>query len=83
MTDFAHVEDKMIRSVLNGDISEDAICYTLHETQKAFEADEANEDIPLHVLNARGQAIEDATEWWNEEGNVFETLECLKKYWSV
>lgn len=83
MSDFAHVEDALIRSVLLGDLSEDALCYALRQTELAFAADENNEDVPFEVLSVREQAIEDAVGWWNDEGNAFRAVESLQQYWSV
>jgi hypothetical protein len=79
---FAHVEDKLIRSVLEGDISEDALCYALSETICHARADQANEDVPYAVSEQRLGLAYDAAEWWNEHGNVFESLECLRQCWS-
>ena len=83
MSDFAHVVDPLIRSVLLGDVSEDALCYALHETEMAFYKDQKDEMIPFAVIEAREQAVTDAVEWWNEHGDSFQAVESLKKYWSV
>lgn len=83
MSDFAHVVDSKIRSVLQGDVSEDALCYALHQTELAFATDCRDEMIPAAVLAARGQAVTDAVEWWNLEGDAFQAVESLKSYWSV
>lgn len=83
MSDFAHVVDPLIRSVLLGDVSEDALCYALRQTEMAFAEDQNNEMIPYAVLEAREQAVTDAVEWWNIEGDAFQAVESLKNYWSV
>lgn len=83
MSDFAHVEDALIRSVLMGDLSEDALCYALHQTELAYAQDARNEDISFDVLSAREEAVTDALEWWNEHGDAFRAVESLQRYWSV
>lgn len=80
---FEHVEDTLIRSVLQGDISEDALCYALNETLRHAQADQVNEDVPYAVAEQRLALAYDAADWWNEEGNVFESLECLRQCWAV
>jgi len=83
MSDFAHVEDALIRSVLLGDVSEDALCYALHQTELAYAQDTRNDMIPFEVLTAREEAVTDAVEWWNEHGDSFRAVESLQRYWSV
>ena len=83
MQNFDHVEDKLIRSVLQGDLSEDAMCYAITETLDAALADQHNEDVPFCVSEQRLALAQDAVDWWNDEGNAFKCLECLRLCWSV
>lgn len=50
MTAFNHVNDPLIRSVLEGDISEDALCYALNETLRHARADQAM-DTDAEILD--------------------------------
>lgn len=81
MTQFNHVEDKTIRSVLEGDVSEDALCYAINETLGHAQADQANEDVPYAVSEQRLALAQDASDWWNEEGDMFEAVEALRECW--
>ena len=83
MTNFDHVVDARVRSVLMGDLSEDAICYALTKSRAAVEADQFNPDVSYRVLNARELAIGDAEYCWNDEGDPFGAVECLQQFWSV
>jgi len=82
MSDFAHVEDALIRSVLLGDVSEDAICYALTKTRDALMQDQFNPDVSYKVLAIRESAIDDAEFCWNDEGDLDGTLEGLQRFWS-
>ena len=81
MTDYPHVTDPLIRSVLDGDISEDALCYALSETMEAALKDLTHPEVPSAVAEKRLALAEDASDWWNQEGNAFEALDCLRKVW--
>ncbi len=83
MQNFGHVEDTLVRSVLEGNISEHAICYAITETLNAALADQHNEDVPFCVSEQRLALAQDAADWWNEEGNIFECLGCLQLCWSI
>lgn len=80
---FDHVEDAIVRSVLMGDLSEDALCHALSYTLECAERDYLNEEIPFKVSYHRLCAAMDASDWWNTEGNAFEAVECLKDAWRV
>lgn len=80
---FEHVEDKLVRSVLMGDLSEDALCYAISYTLECALKDQQNQEVPFSVSEQRLCAAIDAQEWWNEEGNPFEAVESLKEAWSV
>lgn len=84
---FEHVEDALIRSVLQGGISEDAfshaIAYAISETFRHAMADQANEDVPYAVSEQRLALAYDAAEWWNVEGDAFQSVECLRQCWMV
>jgi hypothetical protein len=86
MTKWNHVEDALIRSVLQGDVSEDtfyyAIAYSISETFRHAMADQANEDVPYAVSEQRLALAYDAAEWWNVEGNAFQSVECLRQCWA-
>lgn len=81
MNEFAHVEDQKIQSVLNGDVSEDAICYALTQTRRAVMEDQFNPDVSYKVLAIREEAIDTAEFCWNEEGDLDGTLDALQRYW--
>ena len=80
---FEHVEDLTIRSVLQGDISEDALCYALNETLRHAMADQENEDVPYAISEQRLALAYDAADWWNEEGDAFQSVECLRQCWAI
>jgi hypothetical protein len=82
MTNFDHVDDKRIQSVLNGDVSEDAICYALTQTRQAVMQDQFNPDVSYRTLAIREAAIDDAEFCWNEEGDMDGTLDALQRYWN-
>ena len=81
MGQFNHVEDKTIRSVLEGDVSEDTLCYALNETFRHAQVDQANEDVPYVVSEQRLALAQDASDWWNEEGDMFKAVEALRACW--
>ena len=81
MTNYPHVTDPLIRSVLDGDISEDAMCYALSETLEAAQKDLTHPEVPFDVANKRFALAQDASDWWNDEGNPFKALECLREAW--
>ena len=83
MSNFGHVVDDRVRSVLMGDVSEDAICYALTQSRGAVAADQFNPDVTTKVLMARERAIEYAEFCWNEDGDIDGTLQYLKDFWSV
>lgn len=78
-----HVEDTLIRSVLNGDLSEDALCYALTKTLRHAMADQADEDVPYAVSEQRLALAYDAADAWCVEGDAFAALECLQACWAV
>ncbi len=82
MNEFAHVEDLKIQSVLNGDVSEDAICYALTQSREAVMQDQFNPDVSYKVLAIREAAIDEAEFAWNEDGDLDETLAALRRFWS-
>jgi hypothetical protein len=82
MTNWNHVEDALIRSVLNGDLSEDALCYAISKTLDHAMADQENEDLPYAVSEQRLALAYDASDAWNVEGDAFDALECLKACWA-
>jgi hypothetical protein len=83
MTKFDHVEDIRVRSVLMGDVSEDAICYALTQSRGAVASDQFNPDVTTKVLMARELAIEYAEFCWNEQGDLDGTLQYLQDFWSI
>lgn len=78
---YAHVEDRLIRSVLEGDISEDALCYAIAETIRHAQADQDDENVHFLVSERRFAFAQDAADWWNKEGNALESLKCLRQCW--
>ena len=83
MSQYDHVEDAIIRSVLQGDISEDALCYALNETLRHAQADQADENVPYAISEQRLALAYDAADWWNNEGDAFQSVECLRQCWGV
>lgn len=81
MTEFDHVEDKLIRSVLMGDVSEDAICYALSKSRQALMEDQFNPDVSYKTLAIREEAIDDAEFLWNDEGDLDGALVGLQRFW--
>ena len=77
---FDHVADNRIRSVLNGDASEDALRYALDMTLEHAEADQADQDVPFSVSEQRLALALDASEWW-DVGNKSMAIQCLKDAW--
>ena len=82
MTNWNHVEDALIRSVLNGDLSEGALCYAVAQTLDHAMADQENEDVPYAVSEQRLALAYDASDAWNIEGDAFGALEYLKACWA-
>ena len=80
---FGHVEDKLVRSVLMGNLSEDALCYAIEYTLECALKDQQDQEIPFSVSEQRLCAAMGAADWWNEEGNPFEAVESLKAAWGV
>lgn len=83
MTDWNHVEDALIRSVLNGDLSENAVDLAIAKTLDHAMADQVNEDVPYAVSEQRLALAYDASDAWNVEGDAFGALEYLQACWSV
>lgn len=81
---FGHIVDDRLRGILiNESECEDDVCFALTCTQKALQDDMSNEDLDPTVLDARLQAYNDASDWWNEEGNSFRAIKALKECWLV
>lgn len=78
---FAHIADKRLVEVLEGNISEDAICYALSKTGEHLAADMVSEAVDPTVLDARLSAYEDALFAWNEEGDAAACVEALREVW--
>lgn len=80
---FSHVIDPDLRRLLNGDLSEDALCTALTTTLDAARADQNNPRVPLALAERRQAQAEEACEAWNEHGDMPEALEALRRYWSI
>lgn len=80
-----HVDDETTRSVLNGDLSEDAVCRALCYAGKCLQADMdfGRGNLPDDVLDARFDACQAAHDAWNEQGNIFATVEALRRFWNI
>ena len=83
MNNFDHVGDALIRSVLQGDISEDSLCYALSETMDAALKDMTHPLLTQHYAEKRLSLAQEASDWWNEEGNAFKAVECLQEFWTI
>lgn len=81
---FNHVVDARLRSILaNSQTDEDSICYALTVTRKCLEADVTNEDVNLTVLDFRIRGLNEASSWWNDEGNAYKALQSLQLVWNT
>ena len=80
---FEHVKDDLIRSVLNGDVSEDALCYAINETLRHAQADQADDDVPYAISEQRLALACDAEDAWNVEGDAFQSVEYLRQCWAL
>lgn len=78
----AHIKDKLLRSVLDGDLSEDALCYAITYSWNAAMEDRLNTDIPREVSADRMLLAAEAEWSWNEDGDAFAALEALRRQWS-
>lgn len=81
MTDWNHVDDDLIRSVLNGNLSEDAVGYAVSKTLDHAMADQMNEDVPYAVSEQRLALAYDASGAWCV-GDNFGALEYLQACWA-
>ena len=82
MTNWNHVEDALIRSVLNGYLSEDAVGYAVSKTLEHAMADQMNEDVPYAVSEQRLALAYDASGAWCV-GDNFGALNCLQACWAI
>jgi len=83
MNNFDHVEDALLRSVLQGDISEEALCYALSKTMNAALKDMTHPLLTQDYAEKRLSLAQEASDWWNEEGNAFKAVECLQEFWTI
>ena len=78
---FDHVEQDWLRDILNGDVSEDAICRALTYTRACLEDDSLNEDVSYERLERRLEDLEDAEYQCDVEGDMMQALESLRNVW--
>ena len=79
-----HVDHTITREVLTQQsIDEDSICQALTFANECLQADQHNEDVTKKMYYARVNALTDAEESWNEHGDTLETIEALRRFWSV
>lgn len=78
---FGHVEQDWLRKILEGDVSEDAICEALAYTRECLEEDSGDEEVSLAALEYRLHWLEDAECAWNEEGDMMWSLDSLRNVW--
>lgn len=82
---FDHVENKNLRNLLvNGwDGDEDSICQALTYSADCMAEDLHNELLDERIVEQRARELGDAEFCWNEEGDGFEAVECLRSLWSI
>lgn len=79
-----HVDHETTREVLEQkSIDEDSICQALTFADQCLQADQHNENVKHEWYHARASALDDASECWNELGDLAGTIEALKRFWSV
>jgi hypothetical protein len=79
-----HITSAAVRDVLSGaDHGGDAIADALSETERCFAEDLHIEEIPFHTLEARNDALCDAQQAWNEDGDEEAAIEALRRFWMV
>lgn len=82
---FAHVENKNLRSLLEqgwqGD--EDDICRALTLSADCVAQDAFNELLDMRIVDARAAALDNASHAWNEEGDGFAAVDCLRELWMI
>jgi hypothetical protein len=83
MTDFAHVTNLTLRRVLMRQEGGDAVADALAFTSDCLLRDASDKEIPYHIVDARQEALDEASGWWNDEGNEWEAVEALRRCWSV
>jgi hypothetical protein len=83
MTDFAHVANLTLRRVLMRQEGGDAVADALAFTSDCLLRDAGDLDIPYRIVDARREALDEASGWWNDEGNEWEAVEALRRCWSV
>lgn len=88
LPNFNHVADQRQRDILNsGDTSEDSLCSALTFARQSFTADandsQLAETVGQEVIDLRGDLIQEAEDWWNEEGNADRAMNSLQQFWSV
>lgn len=79
-----HVDHAITREVLTQQsIDEDSICQALTFANKCFVDDAHNPDIMPKIYHQRGLAVKEASECWNELGDLEGTIEALRRFWSI
>lgn len=78
---YEHITEPTVLRVLQGDISEDAICQALHASQECVSQDLLAGEVDPLVLDARLDALNDALFAWNEEGDAAACVEALRTLW--
>lgn len=82
---FGHVEDKSLQTLLEqgwqGD--EDDICRALTLSADCVAQDAFNELIDMRIVDARADALAEAEHAWNEEGDGFAAVDCLRELWMI
>lgn len=85
MNNFAHVENKQLKDLLeygwNGD--EDDICQALTYTAECVAADVHNELLDERIVDARAEALRNAEDAWNQDGDGFNAAEFLRDCWNI
>ena len=80
---FSHVEDPVVRRLLNGDFSEEGLCHALAKCQEYLATDESDEGVSPELQVARKAYLEEAKDWWNVEGNPEKAVASLQKFFGV
>ena len=80
---FDHVSNIAVRRVLLRQEGGDAVADALAFTGDCLRRDASDEEISHRTIEAREEAFEESSGWWNDEGNEWEAVEALRRYWAI
>ena len=82
-TNYDHIIDTTVRTVLLGVYDEQTLPYTLNHTALCLTRDLNNPDIDLTVLDARIDAFDRAYDALHGEGDTGACVAHLRQCWSI